>query len=51
MNFLESQRLLPCLVGLAISAALLWLASEIFAVSRTRMLPTVVITGKRLTRA
>jgi diguanylate cyclase (GGDEF)-like protein len=42
MNFLESQRLLPCLVGLAISAALLWLASEIFAVSRTRMLPTAL---------
>jgi diguanylate cyclase (GGDEF)-like protein len=42
MNFLESHRLLPCVVGLAISAALLWLASEIFAVSRTRMRPTAL---------
>src|SRR4029078_13502499 len=42
MNFLESHRLLPCLVGLAISAMLLWLASEIFAVSRTRMRPTAL---------
>ena len=37
MNFLESHRLLPCVAGLAISAALLWLAAEIFAVARTRV--------------
>ena len=42
MNFLESHRLVPCVVGLAISAALLWLAAEIFAVSRTRMRPTAL---------
>jgi hypothetical protein len=42
MNLLESHRLLPCVVGLAISAALLWLAAEIFAVSRTRMRPTAL---------
>ena len=42
MNLLESHRLLPCLVGLAISATLLWLASEFFAVSRTRMRPTAL---------
>ncbi len=42
MNFLESHRLLPCVVGLAISAALLWLASELFAVSRSRMRPTAL---------
>ena len=28
MNFLESHRLLPCVVGFAISAALLWLGAE-----------------------
>ncbi len=42
MNFLESHRLLPCVVGLAISATLLWLAAEIFAVARSRMRPTAL---------
>jgi len=42
MNSLESHLLLPCVVALAISATLLWLASEIFAVSRTRMRPTAL---------
>ncbi|MEO5845306.1 MAG: hypothetical protein ABIQ33_10740, partial [Caldimonas sp.] len=42
MNFLESHRLLPCVVGLAISAALLWLAAELFAMSRARMRPTAL---------
>ena len=42
MNFPESHLLLPCVVGLAISAVLLWLASEIFAVARTRMRPTAL---------
>ncbi|MDQ6638526.1 MAG: EAL domain-containing protein, partial [Pseudomonadota bacterium] len=42
MNFLDSHRLVPCIVGLAISAMLLWLASEIFAVSRARMRPTAL---------
>ena len=42
MNLLDSHRLLPCVVGLAISAALLWLAAEIFVVSRTRMRPTAL---------
>ena len=36
MHFLDSQRLLPCLAGLLISVALLWLGSEVFAAARTR---------------
>ncbi|HEV7576149.1 MAG TPA: EAL domain-containing protein [Caldimonas sp.] len=40
MNLLDSHRLLPCIVGLAISAMLLWLASEIFAVARSRGRPS-----------
>jgi len=40
MNFLDSQRLLPWVVGLAISAVLLWLASETFASARSRGRPT-----------
>ncbi|MEO8078910.1 MAG: EAL domain-containing protein, partial [Caldimonas sp.] len=36
MTFLDSHRLLPCIAGYAISAALLWLGCEIFAVSRGR---------------
>jgi len=42
MNLLESHRLLPCVVGLAVSATLLWLAAEIFAVSRNRMRPAAL---------
>ena len=62
MNLLESHRLLPCVVGLAISAALLWLAAEAqqrplakqavpAASTPSITLPTVVITGKRNARA
>jgi hypothetical protein len=40
MNLLDSQPLLPWVVGLAISAVLLWLASETFASARTRARPT-----------
>ena len=36
MNSLESHRLLTCLAGLLLSAALLWLASEVFACARAR---------------
>ena len=36
MNFLDSQGLLPSVVGFAISAILLWLGSEIFAAARQR---------------
>ena len=36
MNFLDSHRLLPCIVGLAISGVLLWLAAEVFAAARSR---------------
>jgi diguanylate cyclase (GGDEF)-like protein len=39
MNFLDSQRLLPGVAGFAISAFLLWLGSEIFAVARQRARP------------
>ena len=40
MNLLDSQRLLPWVVSLAISAVLLWLAAEIFASARSRGRPT-----------
>ncbi len=36
MNLLESQRLLPCIAGFVISAALLWLGAEVFAAARAR---------------
>ena len=36
MNVSESHGLLPSVVGFAISAALLWIASEIFAAARAR---------------
>ena len=36
MNFLESHRLLPCIAGFVISAALLWLGAEVFASARAR---------------
>ncbi len=36
MNFLESHRLLPCIAGFVISAALLWLGAEVFAAARAR---------------
>ena len=36
MNSLESHRLLTCLAGLLLSAALLWLASEVSACARAR---------------
>ena len=36
MNLLESHRLLPCIAGFVISAALLWLGSEVFAAARAR---------------
>ena len=38
MNLFDSQRLLPCLAGFAMSAALLWLGSEVFATARSRSL-------------
>ncbi|MEO8836915.1 MAG: diguanylate cyclase, partial [Caldimonas sp.] len=38
-NFQDSQRLLPALAGFAISAVLLWLACEVFAVARARARP------------
>ena len=36
MNLSDSHGLLPCVVGFAISAILLWLASEFFAAARSR---------------
>ncbi|MGZ5893139.1 MAG: putative bifunctional diguanylate cyclase/phosphodiesterase [Caldimonas sp.] len=36
MTLLESPRLLPCIAGFLISAALLWLGAEVFAAARTR---------------
>ncbi|MEP7301268.1 MAG: bifunctional diguanylate cyclase/phosphodiesterase [Caldimonas sp.] len=36
MNLLESHRLLPCVAGFVISAALLWLGAEVFAAARAR---------------
>jgi len=36
MNVSESHGLLPSVVGFAISAALLWIGSEVFAAARTR---------------
>ena len=36
MNLFDSQRLLPCLAGFTMSAALLWLGSEVFAAARLR---------------
>lgn len=36
MNFPERRRLLPWIVGFAISAALLWLGAEVFAAARAR---------------
>jgi diguanylate cyclase (GGDEF)-like protein len=56
MNPLESQRLLACIAGFAISATLLWLGAEVFAAARSRsrrgsprlLLAAVVIAGMGL---
>jgi diguanylate cyclase (GGDEF)-like protein len=42
MNSLESHRLLPCVVGLAVSAVLLWLGAQVFAAARLRSGPARV---------
>src|SRR4051812_39834603 len=36
MTPLDSQRMLVCVAGVAVSAALLWLGAEMFATARTR---------------